>query len=196
VYVRKLALCLLLCSSTVVLSQTKSARETSPAVGDVYGGFRYVSSDAGFSGTSSGSNDGFNAGAEVAAYKWISFAGEFVLGTGKVTNASSKTYTAVFGPRLFLPIAKMPRFRPFADVMAGVTHVRIGTSPDSRPSTSSVTAMFGGGADLRVLRRLSWRAQMDYLRSSNITLINDEVQNVPNPPVWHLQISTGPVFHF
>jgi len=195
-YVRTLALCLLLCSSNLVLSQTRSARETTPGVGDAYGGFRYVSSNAEFSGTSSGSNYGFNAGAEVTAYKWISFGGEFALGTGKVTNASSKTYTAVFGPRVFLPIAKMPGFRPFADVMAGLTHVSIGTSPDSRPSTSSVTAMFGGGADFRVLRRLSWRAQMDYLRSSDITLINDEVQNVPNPPVWHLQISTGPVFHF
>jgi len=167
-----------------------------PQHGDAYAGYWFVSSDAGFSGASSGSNNGLNAGVDIMAFKWVSFAGEFDMGFGKVTNATSKTFTGLFGPRVFLPIPGAPKLTPFAEVLFGGTHVSIGNSPDSRVSTSSVTALIGGGADYRILRRLLWRGQFGYLYNQNITLINSEVQNVPNPPVLHLQFSTGPVFRF
>lgn len=193
---RNVALFPLLLSCTLALSQTPASRDSLPQHGDAYAGYWFISSDAGFSGTSSGSNNGWNAGVDVKAFKWVSLAGEFDMGFGKVTNATSKTFTGLFGPRVFLPIPGAPRLTPFAEGMFGVTHVSIGISPDSRPSASSVTALIGGGADYRILRRLSWRGQFGYLYNQHITLINDEVQNVPNPPVWHLQFSTGAVFRF
>ena len=193
---RKVALSSLLLSGTLAFSQTAISRDFSPQHGDAYGGYWFVSSDAGFSGTSRGSNNGWNAGVDIKAIKSVFVAGEFDMGFGKVTNATSKTYTGLFGPRVFLPIPGAPKIIPFAEAMIGGTQISIGNSPDSRPSTSSLATLIGGGVDYRVLRRLSWRGQFGYLYSQHITLINDEVQNVPNPPVWHLQVSTGPVFRF
>jgi len=190
------ALFSLLVSCTLALSQTPASRDSLPQHGDAYAGYWFLSSDAGFSGTSSGSNNGWNAGVDVKAFKWVSVAGEFDMGFGKVTNATSKTFTGLLGPRVFLPIPGALRLTPFAEGMFGGTHVSVGNSPDSRPSASSVTALIGGGADYRILRRLSWRGQFGYLYNQNITLINDEVQNVASPPVWHLQFSTGAVFRF
>lgn len=193
---RKGALFSLLLSCTLAFSQVPTSKDSLPQHGDAYVGYWFVSSDAGFSGTSSGSNNGWNAGVDMKAFKWVSVAGEFDMGFGRVTNATSKTLTGLFGPRVFLPIPGAPRLTPFAEGLIGGTHVSIGNSPDSRPSTSSVSALIGGGADYRILRRLSWRGQFGYLYNQNITLINDEVQNVPNTPAWHLQFSTGPVFRF
>jgi hypothetical protein len=191
---RMLALCLLLIFSSLAWSQAPAAKDSLPRRGDVYGGFSYLSSDSGF--TSFGSDAGWNAGVEAKVYRWLSIGAEFDMGFGKVTNATSKTYTGLFGPRIFIPIAKAPKLLPFADAMFGATEVSIGSSADSRKSTSSATILFDGGADYRVFNRLSWRGQLGYLRNANITLINDEVQNVPSTPVWHLQVSTGPVYRF
>ena len=193
---RKVALSSLLLSGSLAFSQTPAPRDFSPQHGDAYGGYWFVSSDAGFSGTTSGSNNGWNGGVDIKAFKWVSIAGELDMGFGKVTNATSKTFTGLFGPRIFLPIPRAPKLTPFAEGMIGGTKVSIGQSPDSRASTSSVTALIGGGVDYRILRHLSWRGQFGYLYSQDITLINGEIQNVPNPPVWHLQFSTGPVFRF
>lgn len=190
-------LSLLLCGCTAFSqSHALTSSESLPAHGDAYAGYWFVSADTGFSAPSGGSNNGWSAGMDLKVFRWVSLAGEFDMGFGKVTNARSKTFTGLFGPRVFLPIPGAPRFTPFADAMFGGTHVGIGASPDARPSVSSATVLVGGGADYRVLSRLSWRGQFGYLYSQNITLINDEVQNVPNPPVWHLQFSTGPVFRF
>lgn len=193
---REVALFLPLLFCGFAFSQTPASSHSSPQHGDVYAGYWFVSSDAGFSGVSSGSNNGWNAGADLKAFPWVSVAGEFDMGFGKVTNATSKTFTGLFGPRVFLPVPGARRIAPFAEGMLGGTHVSIGTSPDSRTSASSVTVLLGGGVDCRILSRLSWRGRFGYLYNQNITLINNEVQNVPNPPVWHLQFSTGPVFRF
>jgi hypothetical protein len=186
----------LLVFCTSAFSQAPVSKDLLPEHGDAYAGYWFVSSDAGFSGTSSGSNNGWNAGVDFKVFKWVSVAAEFGMGFGRVTNASSKTFTGLLGPRVFLPIPGTPRLTPFAEFMGGGTHVGIGISADSRPSASSLTALVGGGADYRILMHHAWRGQLGYLYNQNITLINDEVQNVPNPPVWHLQFSTGPVFRF
>lgn len=193
---RNLAWLPLVLSCTVAFSQASGSKSSLQERGDVYAGYWFASSDAGFSGTSSGSNNGWNAGVDIKAFKWVSVAGEFDMGFGKVTNATSKTFTFLLGPRVFLPIPGRPKLTPFAEFMIGGTHVGIGNSVDSRPSTSCMTALMGGGVDYRILKRMSWRGQFGYLYSKDLTLINSEIQNVTNPPVWHLQFSTGPVFRF
>jgi hypothetical protein len=195
-YGRKVVLLSLLVFCTATFSQSPVSKDSLPEHGDAYAGYWFVSSDAGFSGSSSGSNNGWNVGVDFKAFKWVSVAGEFGMGFGKVTNATSKTFTGLLGPRVFLPIPGTPRLTPFAEFMCGGTHVSIGSSADSRPSVSSLTALVGGGADYRILMHVSWRGQLGYLYNQNITLINDEVQNIANPPVWHLQFSTGPVLRF
>src|SRR5437868_2541718 len=101
---RNVAIFSLLLSCTLVFSQTPASRDSLPQHGDAYAGYWFISSDAGFSGTSSGSNNGWNAGVDVKAFKSVFIAGEFDMGFGKVTNATSKTFTGLFGPRVFLPI--------------------------------------------------------------------------------------------
>jgi hypothetical protein len=193
---RSLALCLLLATGTLGWSQARPVYDSQQQRGDVYAGFWYVSNDAGFTGTSVGANNGWKAGLDVNASKWFAVTGEFGMGFGQVTNASSTTYTFLIGPRVSLPLRKMARLTPYADALVGGTHASIGNSPDSLKSGSSFTTSLDGGIDYRFLKRISWRAQLGYLYSTKITHINDEVQNVPNPPAWHLELFSGPAFRF
>ena len=191
-----LSFCFLLVTGTFGWSQVQPAYDSQQHRGDVYAGFWYVSNDAGFTGTSVGANNGWKAGVDANAYRWLAVSAEFGMGFGKVTNASSTTYTFLIGPRVSLPLRRMSRLTPFADALVGGTHASIGNSADSLKSGSSFTTSLDGGVDYQFLKRISWRAQLGYLYSTKITHINDEVQNVPNPPAWHLQIFTGPTFRF
>ena len=164
---------------------------------EVFGGYQYlhtgnITVDGQTDPNSSQGFNGWNASATFYFSKYLGVTGDFGGAYASIEGVLGHVYTYTGGPVLSFRKGKI---NPFVHLLVGA--VDLGASEDGvSASRTGLTAMFGGGADLRVLRRLSWRAQMDYLRSSNITLINDEVQNVPNPPVWHLQISTGPVFHF
>jgi hypothetical protein len=179
-----------------VNAQAPAAKVDHGPRGDLYGGFWYVSSDSSFSGTSSGSDLGWKVGGDAKVYQWLSFAGEFAMGSGTVTNAKAKTYTGLVGPRVAFPLGRSARLTPFARALFGGTQVSIAKSADARNSAFEPTFSLDGGADFQIAGRLSWRGQFGYLYNTRITLINDEVQNVPNPPAWHLQVFTGPVFRF
>ncbi len=162
----------------------------------VYGEYSYISNDAGFTAPKVGAVNSAKVGAEFNAYKWLAPSVEFSVGKGQVTNASSTTYTVLLGPRIFFAVPLFPGIRPFAEAMVGGTVVNIPKSVDALKSTTSGTVSFGGGADVRLVRHIWWRGQVGYLYNGDITHINAEVQNVPNPPNWHLQMSTGPLLRF
>ena len=183
-------------SGTFALSQSRPAHSAPPQHGDFFAGFSYVSNDASFTSRDVGAVYGWKTGVDLKAYDWLAVDAEFGMGYGHVTNVTSTTYTFLVGPRVFLPLHRAPRLRPFADALIGGTHDAIAKSPDSRNSDSSLTAVLEGGIDYRLAKRLGWRGQFGYLYSKGITHINDEVQNVSNPPAWHVAFSTGPVFRF
>ena len=189
---RSLALCLLLLSAHAACSQVPTLHKSTTVQGDVFAGLAFISSDAGFGAGNPGSNIGWNVGMDLnPARPWIAVSPEFIMGSGRVTNASSTTYTGLIGPRFLLPLPRLTRLKPFADVMVGFTNVSIGKSVDSLRSRAGATETFDVGADFRIAGRFWWRGQIGYLHSMDITHINDEVQDVPNLPAWHLQVSTG-----
>ncbi len=162
----------------------------------VYAEYSYISNDAGFTGLKVGAVNSGKAGVEFNAYKWLAASAEVAIGKGQVTNASSTTYTVLLGPRIFFALPLFPGIRPFAEAMGGGTVVNIPKSVDALKSSTSGTVSFGGGADVRLVQHIWWRGQIGYLYNGDITHINAEVQNVPNPPAWHLQMSTGPLLRF
>jgi hypothetical protein len=98
--------------------------------------------------------------------------------TGCPTQVSTHITNVIFGPRVFVPIGK---FRPFAEVMAGVGH---GSASGFGSDTSIATAL-GGGLDYRLYHLLGWRFEVDYIHTS----LFHRGQN-------NARISTGVVFNF
>jgi opacity protein-like surface antigen len=85
------------------------------------------------------------------------------------------------GPRLS---AKVGKFRPFAEAIAGAVHIHEQTSIISFSDTNFAYAV-GGGLDYRVSKRFGWRVQVDALQTHDFS-------------TWHsnLRASSGIVIHF
>jgi hypothetical protein len=79
--------------------------------------------------------------------------------TGCPTNISTHVTNVIFGPRVSVSVGK---FRPFAEVMAGVGHA----SASGFGSDTSLATAVGGGLDYRLLHFLGWRFELDYLHTS------------------------------
>lgn len=72
------------------------------------------------------------------------------------TSFSPHVYEALFGPRVS---ASCGRFRPFAELEFGVGH----GSANGFASDASFATALGGGLDYRILGRIAWRFQGDYV---------------------------------
>ncbi len=93
-------------------------------------------------------------------------------------NPSTKTYTALFGPRVSFSVGKI---RPFAHVLVGAGHI----SGTFNGSDTSLSDAFGGGIDYHLIPLIAWRFQGDELQ----TRFFSATQN-------NFRFSTGVVFHF
>jgi len=102
-------------------------------------------------------------------------------GFGCTVNAKAKMYSAIFGPRVSVPIGK---FTPFAEALFGVSHISGSASGFSNSNTSFAEA-FGGGIDYRIVHGLGFRFEGDLLQ----TRFFSNTQN-------NVRISTGLVLHF
>jgi hypothetical protein len=87
-------------------------------------------------------------------YRWsnrLGFVGEFSAGYG----AGSSARTLLFGPE----ISMRRHFSPFGHILIGGAHLSQGAS-----SSTSFASAIGGGVDLNVEGKISWRlAEFDYL---------------------------------
>jgi hypothetical protein len=88
-------------------------------------------------------------------------------------------YNFLFGPRVAVPAGK---FRPFAQALFGGTHVTLNHDVGS---DSAFATAIGGGLDYRLIRRIAWRFQGDYVQ----TRLFGTTQN-------NVRISTGIVLRF
>jgi opacity protein-like surface antigen len=93
----------------------------------------------------------------------------------------------LFGPRVSVGVKK---FRPFAEVLVGVGHVRVNVSsplPDNftTPTDTSFATAVGGGLDYKIIRLIAVRFQGDYVQ----TRFFGATQN-------NLRLSTGIVLRF
>ena len=93
-------------------------------------------------------------------------------------NFNTKTYTALFGPRVSFSVGKL---RPFAHVLVGAGH----TSGTPGGSDTSLSDAIGGGIDYHLVPLIAWRVQGDALQ----TRFFSSTQN-------NFRLSTGIVFHF
>jgi hypothetical protein len=63
--------------------------------------------------------------------------------------------------------ASIGRFRPFGQALIGAVHVRQNASTGSRSNTSFAEDL-GLGVDFRLMRKLSWRNQVDALKTGSL----------------------------
>lgn len=105
-------------------------------------------------------------------------------------NLTLSTFTA--GVRYLPRLGKLP-LHPWGQVLVGVAHAS-GTlaqapNPGAANASAAFASMIGGGADLRLNQRFSYRlAEAEYM----VTTFDNGSNNHQN----NLKISTGVVFHF
>jgi opacity protein-like surface antigen len=154
---------------------------------DVALGYSFISSGLTF-GSSSGSEssgfagrvslNGWDASASIRLFHWLRAAGDVgagygtvpvafssLLGSGKV-NANTNLHTYLFGPRASVSVG---RLTPFAQALFGLAHQSIAANAFITNVVQHDTAFAfdaGGGVDYRLVSRVAWRVQADYLQTN------------------------------
>jgi Outer membrane protein beta-barrel domain len=183
--------------SSAVRGQTK---------GDVYVGYSFVSSDPTFgsgggdlSSASAGraSLNGWEASASVRLLPWIRAVADVGAGYGTVPvvfssilgsqkqNVNSNLHTYLLGPRAAIPVG---RVTPFGQALFGYAHQSIAANAfveNVGEHEGAFAFDLGGGLDFRLISRIAWRIQADYLQ----TKLFSSTQHDP-------RIGTGIVFRF
>ena len=189
----------LLIFSPVVSGQTR---------GDVYLGYSFVSSgltvgSCCFSGSLSSASagraslNGWEASASIRLFPWLRAVGDVsagygtvpvvfssILGSGKL-NVNTNLHTYLFGPRVS---ASDGRLTPFGQALFGLAHQSVSanafiTGVGQRENAFAFD--LGGGIDFRLVSRVAWRVQADYLQ----TKLFNSTQHDP-------RVSTGIVLRF
>ena len=158
---------------------------------DIFAGYSYVRDHPSTSSVSGFNLHGGSASVAYNANSWLSAVADFggyhannILASG--IDGTISTY--LFGPRF--SYRRHARFTPFAQTLFGVAHAS-GNGFGVSSTNNAFAASFGGGVDLRLTRRFSFRpAQVEYLLTRfPETTSSRETQN-------NLRVSTGVVFHF
>jgi opacity protein-like surface antigen len=107
-----------------------------------------------------------------------------ILGSEKL-NVNTSLHTYLFGPRASVSVG---RLRPFGQALFGSAHQSVSANAFISNVTQRDNAFafdLGGGVDFRLVSRVAWRVQADYLQ----TKVFDSTQHDP-------RISTGIVLRF
>jgi hypothetical protein len=170
------------------------AKAQAPSRVNVFAGYSYFNSN--LSSLGRASTYGWEGSGEVKVYRWVSLVGDLDTHYGSEafpicqvfpgSGLVCSTFKANFiernflgGPRVSYAVGNI---RPFAEVLAGYSHVNAG---DFAGTDNSFTAGIGGGADFNVTRHFGWRVQADYLRTHFFSTRQDNVR-----------VSTGLVYKF
>jgi opacity protein-like surface antigen len=190
----KWTLCLLIFATglagTAGQSQTKAANGSAPVNEDVYGGYSVVPNSF-----TLGVANGWNAGADIG-YHHIAAALDFgQYFSSNSFGASSKTFTFLVGPRIWIPVRRSSRVMPFGDVLLGGAYASNSGFASTQLFSSNWEFAWAadGGIDYRVTPRVSIRAQGGYLYTRYTTADNQVQQFFP---ASHARISTGVVYRF
>jgi len=173
--------------------------------GDVYLGYSFVSSgltlgsNGSVSSASAGraSLNGWEASASVRLFHWLQAVGDVgggygtvpvvfssILGSEKL-NVNTSPHTYLFGPRASVSVG---RLRPFGQALFGLAHQSVSANAfisNVGQRDNAFAFDLGGGVDFRLVSRVAWRVQADYLQ----TKVFDSTQHDP-------RISTGIVLRF
>jgi hypothetical protein len=182
----KVVVCLLALFSITALASAQDVPKL-----DVFVGYSYLRDNPSTSGVSGFNLHGGSASVAYNANHWLSGVADFggyhannIFGSG--IDGTISTY--LFGPRF--SYRRHERFTPFAQTLFGVAHAS-GSGFGATSASNAFGASFGGGVDVKVFHRLSFRAaQVEYLLTRfPETTSSRETQN-------NLRVSTGFVFHF
>jgi len=169
------------------LAFTACANAQVPPSGNIFLGYSYFNADTNSSNRAN--LNGWNGSLEGKIFPFVGIVADVggyygtqnfpAICTGTcISNASTKTYTALFGPRVSFSVGKI---RPFAHALVGAGHIS-GTLDGSDTSLSDA---IGGGVDYHLIPLIAWRLQADELQ----TRFFSATQN-------NFRFSTGLVFHF
>lgn len=165
-----LATILIFCATSFALAQNDYNKH------DVYVGFSHARVD--FDADLEGFN-GFEVAANGNISRYVGLKGDYAFHF-KNSNLSgidyeAKTHTVVGGLQ-FKDNSKETKFKPFAHLMAGITHAKVNVSPVVciqvvgvpcplvvNSSETGFAGVFGGGIDVRINDRVDFRAiQVDF----------------------------------
>lgn len=182
----KVVVCLLALFSITAVASAQDVPKL-----DAFVGYSYFRDNPSTTGLNSFNLHGGSASVAYNANNWLSAVADFggyhannILGSG--IDGTLSTY--LFGPRI--SYRHYSRVTPFAQTLFGVAHAS-GSGFGTTSTSNAFAASFGGGVDVKLFHRLSWRpAQVEYLltRFPEATA-SRETQN-------NLRVSTGVVFHF
>jgi hypothetical protein len=184
---------ILFCSTVIANAQEAPAPPELTRV-NAFIGYSYYSTN--LSSVGRASTYGWEASGDVRLYRWIGVVGDIdthygsqgfpICQTFPSSGFVCSTFTAniiernfLVGPRLAI---QKGNFRPFLEILVGGAHVNAGLF---QGTDNSFAAAAGGGVDIRLARRLSWRFKGDYLRTHFFSARQDNGR-----------FSTGPVFRF
>ncbi len=147
--------------------------------GNIYFGYTYYNTDLSLN---RGDLNGFQATLEGKVAPVLGIVADFTGHYGSLNfpvlctfcapsttaSANAHQYEVMFGPRISFPVGK---FRPFAELEAGVGHVTTNGSAIANniilgfgSDTSYATAL-GGGLDYKIFSRVAWRLEGDYVHT-------------------------------
>jgi hypothetical protein len=175
-------------------AQQPAPEPSTPNHVSLFAGYSYFNTD--LSSIGRASTYGWEGSGEVKVFRWVSMVGDIdthyghegfpICQTFPNSGVVCSVFTANFiernflvGPRVSYRIGNL---RPFAEVLAGYSHVNAG---DFAGTDNSFGAAVGGGVDYKLSRRFEWRVQGDYVRTQFFSARQDNGR-----------VSTGLVVHF
>lgn len=136
-----------------------------PSFGNVFLGYSYNRGDTGVSDT--GNLNGWVGSLEGKMFPYVGMVADVSAQYGKLNipfagvDASTRVQSYLFGPRGSFTVGK---FRPFAHVLVGASHLHESAIGYVRSETDFADAI-GGGIDYHLIPRVSWRVQGDALQT-------------------------------
>jgi len=137
---------------------------------EVFGGYSFAASEFGiYGGMTNGWNASLNAKVVPKVGLVADFAGYYkTIGYGHCCPSDhSTTYTFTFGPQISKTFSRLTLF---GHALIGLGHIY--ATQNVRPlynpikTENSLAVVVGGGLDVRLSRRVAWRAEGDYLHTS------------------------------
>lgn len=135
----------------LLLLVSVSARAQDKA--EIFGGYSYQRVDS----SPSLNLNGWELSGQYKFARWLGGVADLDGHYGSLGGASISTHNYLFGPQVSWPA----RISPFAHVLFGAAHLKVGGLADTSFSTA-----IGGGIDARLVHGLYWRViQGDYIHT-------------------------------
>jgi len=139
-----------------------------PTAGNVFLGYSFYRGNTGASNT--GNLNGWEGSLEGRLVPHVGMVADVSAqyGTLRIStfnfgdlDSSTRVQSYLFGPRISASVGK---FRPFAHVLVGASHLHESNALFSNSETDFSDAI-GGGIDYHLIPRVSWRLQLDDLQT-------------------------------